>query len=186
MIISISGKPGAGKSTIAKMLAGKLGYKRYYMGGLLRKMAAERGLTLEELNAIGEKDFFTDEEIDRYQKELGEKEDNFVIEGRTAYHFIPHSLKIFLDVDEKIGAERILFDIKSGSQRYEAKKVDTPDDLLKCTKARMKSDQRRYQKYYKQNVFDPKHFDLIVDTSHLSVPEVFERVYQFVQERMKK
>ena len=77
MIISISGTPGAGKSTVAPMLADKLGYKRYYMGGLRREAARKRGLTIEEYNKLGETDPSTDLEVDRYQEELGKKENNF-------------------------------------------------------------------------------------------------------------
>ena len=36
MIISISGTPGSGKSTVAKMLVEKLGLVRLYAGGALR------------------------------------------------------------------------------------------------------------------------------------------------------
>ena len=43
MIISISGFPGSGKSTIAKLLAEKLKWPRYYMGGL-RREAAKKGV----------------------------------------------------------------------------------------------------------------------------------------------
>jgi cytidylate kinase len=37
MIISLSGAPGSGKSTVAKKLAEELGWERYYMGGLRRE-----------------------------------------------------------------------------------------------------------------------------------------------------
>ena len=98
MIISLSGAPGSGKSTVAQMLADKLSWPRYYMGGLRREAAKKRGLSLAEYNKLGETDIKTDKEVDEYQRELGEKEDNFVIEGRTSWYFIPHSLKIYLDV----------------------------------------------------------------------------------------
>jgi CMP/dCMP kinase len=107
MIISFSGAEGAGKSTIAKMLAEKLNWPRYYMGGLRRQKAKERGLTLAQYNELGEKDPATDREVDEYQKELGEKEDNFIIEGRTSWYFIPHSIKIYLDVNDEEGAKRV-------------------------------------------------------------------------------
>mgnify|MGYP003822174167 FL=1 len=53
MIISLSGAGGSGKSTIAMKLADKLGWPRYYIGGLRREMAARRGLTLAEYNKLG-------------------------------------------------------------------------------------------------------------------------------------
>ena len=107
MIITISGMPGSGKTTVAKLLAKRLGYEHYSMGDLRGKMAMERGISIDELNKLGEKESWTDKEADDYQKKLGETEDNFVTDGRTGFHFIPHSRKIFLKVDLRIGAERI-------------------------------------------------------------------------------
>ncbi|MFH1364907.1 MAG: AAA family ATPase, partial [Candidatus Aenigmatarchaeota archaeon] len=89
MIISICGISGSGKSTISKLLAERLGYKHYSIGEIRRKMAVDRGMTLAELNKLGEKEDFTDKEVDKFQEELGKKEDNFVIDGRTSFHFIP-------------------------------------------------------------------------------------------------
>ena len=48
MIISFGGAHGSGKSTIAKKIAEKLSWPRYYMGGLRREAAQKRGMTLEE------------------------------------------------------------------------------------------------------------------------------------------
>ena len=50
MIITISGTPGSGKSTVAKMIATKLGFKHYSTGDFMRQMAKERGISLEELS----------------------------------------------------------------------------------------------------------------------------------------
>ena len=55
MKITLSGKAGSGKTTLAKRLAKKLDYKQYSIGDLRGKMDQERGLTIDELNKIGEK-----------------------------------------------------------------------------------------------------------------------------------
>ena len=105
MIITISGLPGAGKTSVGKMLAEFWGWPFYSMGNLRRQAAAQRGLTLAEYNALGENDPQTDLAVDRYQEELGKTQDNFVIEGRTSWHVIPQSIKIFLTVEPQIGAQ---------------------------------------------------------------------------------
>ena len=107
MIITISGWPGSGKTTVGKLLARKLNYKFYSMGNLRGKTALEKNLTIDQLNKIGEDESWTDKDVDEYQKKLGEKEDNLIVEGRLSFHFIPKSLKIFLKVDQIIGAARI-------------------------------------------------------------------------------
>ena len=56
MIITLSGMPGSGKSTVAKILSKKLRMSRYYMGGIRREMARKMGLTIDELNKLGERD----------------------------------------------------------------------------------------------------------------------------------
>ena len=64
MIISIGGVPGSGKTSVAKILGQRLSMAFYSMGGLRAKMATERGLTIDELNALGEKDRTTDTSVD--------------------------------------------------------------------------------------------------------------------------
>ena len=76
MIITISGRAGSGKSTIGKLLAGKIGYRFYSIGSLRRELASKLGFTIQELNKLREEQDFTDKQVDDYQKALGEKEDN--------------------------------------------------------------------------------------------------------------
>lgn len=181
MIVSISGTPGSGKSTIAKRLAQELGFKRYYMGGMRRQAAKERGMTLEEYNRLGEEDPSTDLEVDRFQEELGRTEDDFVIEGRTSFHFIPHSFKVFLDVDLREAARRILHD-EAQDERNEEVGMGV-EEKARNLEERMASDERRYQKYFDIRCYDKEHYDLVIDTTRLTPDEVFERVLSAVKQQ---
>ena len=89
MILSISGVPGSGKTSAGKLVARKLGFAFHSTGGLFRKMAEERGLTINELMKLGEEDITIHERIDDAQRRLGIEQDRFVIEGRLSWHFIP-------------------------------------------------------------------------------------------------
>ncbi|MFH1597902.1 MAG: cytidylate kinase family protein [Patescibacteria group bacterium] len=185
MIISISGQPGSGKSTIAKKLAKEFGLKRYYMGGIRRKMAKERGMTLEEFNQLGEQEAFTDKEVDQYQEKLGKEQDNFVIEGRTSYFCIPHSIKIFLEVEEQEGAKRIFGHLKEEAHgRNEGHNLDSVEAVLRSNRARMKSDKARYQKWYQCDPFDHQHYDFVLDTTNLSIDQVFHKVAEYVKSQV--
>jgi len=113
MIITICGQAGSGKSSIARVLAKRLGYKHYSMGDMRRKMAAERGITLAEFNKLGEKEDFTDREVDEYQAQLGKKEDSFVVDGRTSWYLISQSVKVYLIADIKSRAKRVFRDERS-------------------------------------------------------------------------
>jgi CMP/dCMP kinase len=186
MIISLSGAGGSGKSTIAQKLADQLSWPRYYMGGLRREVAAKKGLTLAEYNKLGETDPETDKEVDAYQKELGEKEDNFIIEGRTSWHFIPHSLKIYLDVEEDEGAKRVFDHLQEENQRNEDKDLVSIEDVKESIRVRQGSDNLRYQKYYGIDVYNPNNYDFYLDTTSLSPEESFSRVYSFIKARLDK
>jgi len=181
MIITISGMPGSGKTTVAKLLAKRLHMKFYSIGDLRGHMAMERGLTLEQLNEIGMKEDWTDREADAYQKKLAEKEKDFVIESRLGFYFIPQSLKIFLDVDAMAGAKRIFSD-----QRPDERKKDTLSEALEAIKKRTESDKKRYKKYYGINDFtDKSHYDVVIDTAHISSGQVVEKIIEAVK-KLKK
>ncbi len=174
MIITIGGQAGSGKSSVSRELARRLGYRHYSAGEIRRKMAEKRGLTLAELNKLGEKKDFTDREVDKFQEELGKKEDNFVIDGRLCFHFIPHSVKIYLKADLDVRAERVFRDERI------AEKFENIEDAKNSLREREKSDSKRYRKYYNLDCSDEQQYDLVIDTTHISVKDVVERILEFL------
>lgn len=167
MIVTISGLPGSGKSTVGRMLAKKLGYKFYSMGDLRGKMAMERGLTIDELNKLGEREAWTDRQIDDYLIKLGKTKNNFVIDGRLAFHFVSQAFKIFLTIDPKEAARRVF-----KNPRPDEPKVKSMKELQTIMAERVKSDERRYKKYYQVNFQDPHHYNLILDTTKLRPKQI--------------
>ena len=186
MIISLSGAQGSGKSTVAQILADKLDWPRYYIGGLRREAAAKRGLTLAEYNKLGETDPSTDQEVDEYQKKLGETQDNFVIEGRTSWYLIPQSFKIYLDVEENEGSKRIFSHLQLKNDRNEDDGLNSIESVKKSGQKRLESDRLRYKKYYNIDVNDVKHYDFYLDTTNLEPEEVFNTVYEAVKKQLDK
>lgn len=179
MIITISGKPGAGKSTVGKEVAKQLGMKYYSVGDLRGKMAQDRGMTIEELNKLGESQDFTDREADEYQASLAKKEDGFVMDSRLGFKFIPDSIKVFLDVETKEAARRIFKDTRSDERIYHS-----VEDVEKALVERLASDTKRYMQYYDVDYLDKSNFDLIIDTTEDS-PDVFvNQIVEFVRSRI--
>ncbi|MFC1801306.1 (d)CMP kinase [Nanoarchaeota archaeon] len=178
MIITISGKPGSGKSTIAKLLAQKLNLKHYSTGDFMRKIAKDRGISLIELSEVAESDLSVDQEIDNYSENLGKTEDNFIIDTRLGFHFIPNSIKIFLDAELKVRAQRILKD----------KRVDEPQNLEELEKEIQKREQseiQRYQEYYHINHYDKNNYDLIIDSSNSNPEEIVKGILKFIHKNQK-
>ena len=177
MIITLSGYPGSGKSTVGKILAEKLGYKRYSIGDLQRRLASEHTMSLLDWNALEETDDSHDRKIEDYQKKLGKEEDNFIIDGRLSWYAIPHSLKIFLDVDPNEGARRILEHAKKGARPDEIA-YDSLEDVKEKAKDRISSENKRYEAYYGVRYDDKEKYDLVVDTTSTPPKEVVERILE--------
>ena len=186
MIITLSGTPGSGKSTIAMMLEKELGLKRYYMGSIMRGIAKRRGITLNELDRLRKTDPSVDKEVDDFLVKIGKEEDNIVVESRTAVHFIPGSIKIFMDVDPEVGAERIRNEIlqKGGAERNEQLGQSLAEQI-KLTKKRIESERHIYMKYYGFDMLDKGIYDLWLDTSNLTIEQVFQKVVDFIECQQK-
>ncbi|MFA6183542.1 MAG: cytidylate kinase family protein [Parcubacteria group bacterium] len=183
MIVSFNGDEGSGKSTIAKLVAAEISYPRYYMGQIFRDMAAKRNMTLVDYVKLGETDPAIDKEIDDYLVDLSKKEADFIIESRTAWHFIPESLKIYLSVDEKEGAKRVFKELQKENQRNEISGDFSLEDILNKIKERRATDDARYMKYYNIDIRDKNNYDLVLDTTSLSKKEVFDKVMNFINSR---
>jgi cytidylate kinase len=175
MIITLTGLPGAGKSTIAKLLSEKLGWTWYSIGDLRGKLAQERGMTIDEFNTLGETQAFTDRDVDQYQTTLGREQNHLVIDGRLSWHFIPNSLKVFLDVDENEAAKRIFEAAKNGLRKDE-KPYASQKEVKQRVHDRLVSDQKRYQQYYQLDYLDRSNYDLTINTSSLTPTQIVEKI----------
>jgi predicted cytidylate kinase len=179
MIITISGLPGSGKTTVGKLVAEELGFEFYSIGDMRGRMAMDRSLTIDQLNEVGMKEEWTDKEADEYQKELGGKEDNLVIESRLGFYFIPASVKIFLKVDMRKAAERIF-----KNQRPDEERRANVEEILESMRKRIESDKARYKKYYGiDNFMDGSHYDMVIDTTNLGTEQVVNKILKFIEKR---
>lgn len=176
MIITITGALGSGKSTIAKALSKKLGYNHYSTGDFMRSIADEHNMTLAELNKVAEKETWVDKELDQRQIKLGKTEDNFVIDGRLSWHFIPKSIKIYLDVTYEESAKRIWAD----KEHRKGEGFTTFDDLLSKIKQRKESEIKRYKQYYNINHHDISNYDLVIDTTSLELKQVLDKIVTYL------
>ncbi len=189
MIVTINGDHGSGKNTISKRVAEALGYDHYVAGDIFRQIAKDKKMTLVELTELMTKDDSIDREVDSRAAKIGEEGDEFVIVGRTAWHFISHSVKIFLKVDEKEGARRMFNHLKgenSAGRENEDKDLESEEKIIESNRKRKKTDAGRYQEYYSVDIWDESNYDFILDTTNLSIEEVTEKVLEFIKNFKKQ
>lgn len=171
--------PGSGKTTAGRLLAQQLGYKFYSVGDFRGQMAQKIGLTIDELNKLGQKEFWTDQQADDWQKKIGQNEDNVVIDGWLAFHFIPKSFKIFIDVDSQVAAHRIFI-----NQRPDEKYLDSEKAVNKQISDRLEETRNRFLKYYQVDFLNKDYYDLIVDSTNLSPEGVINKIIKKINKKI--
>ncbi|HUG07484.1 MAG TPA: nucleoside monophosphate kinase [Acidimicrobiia bacterium] len=167
MIITISGRPGSGKSAVAKRVAEELGLRHVSAGDFMRDMAAERGVSILELSRSAEEGESIDHEIDGRTAQLAEEGNDFVMDARLGWHFAPCSVKVFLEVRPEIAAQRIY-----GAARGAEHENVTLEDTERAIARRTESEKKRYLTYYGLDYTDHSHYDLVVDTSDRNIAQV--------------
>lgn len=174
-IITIAGKPGSGKSTTAKKLASDLNYNHFSSGDFFRQVGLDKGLDIISLTALAEKDKSIDELTDQKVREMGEKE-NIIVESRLAFHWIPDSFKVYLDLDADTCAERMFKDLESNASRKESENCRTLEEMKEKLKVRFASEKKRYMEMYGVDPQDLSQYDLVINTSANTIEEVSEEI----------
>ena len=137
----------------------------------MREMAEERGMSILELSQSAERHDSIDREIDERTLRMAEETDDFVMDARLGWHFIPQSFKVFLDVRLDVAALRI-YEAKRDSER---ENVDL-ETTREAIESRTSSEKTRYLEYYGLDYTDPEHYDLVIDTSDRSIAEVVAEI----------
>ncbi len=191
MIITISGTPGSGKSTIAKILMQRLGAERIYVGGLRRGLAKVKGMTLMELNEYAKIHPETDVEVDELAAAQARKLERqgkiVIVEGRTQYHFLPESIKVYVKADFDEGARRIWKDLqdKATEQERNEAKITSLEELKQEIKMREENDAFRYRKYYQIDHRDETNYDLVIDTTQITAEQAARRIQEYLHKAIR-
>jgi len=170
-IITISGFPGSGKSSTADLVAKKLEFTRFSSGDFMRKIALELNISLNELNIKAQTDNNIDKKIDEEVKKAGEMQ-KIVIDSRLAFHWIPESFKVYLDLAPEIAKTRISNDLKENALRKQSENSSSVEEIYGKITSRLESEKKRYQELYGIDHTDKNNFDLIIDTNKNNLEEV--------------
>ncbi len=170
-VITISGKPGSGKSTASKVLAERLAYTHFSTGDFFRQIGKERGIDVLGTNQLAEADTSIDLLVDAKLKEIGESNDNMIIDSRMAWHFLPFAFRVYLDLDLSVAAKRIFNN--QDVIRTEAETIpETIELYAERLNQRLESESKRYLSLYQANPYDSSNYDLVVDTATNNPEEV--------------
>ncbi|MGP8321085.1 MAG: (d)CMP kinase [Methanosarcinaceae archaeon] len=154
MLLSISGLPGSGTTTVSKLLSGHYGVDIVNAGDVFRKLAKEHGMTLAEFGALAESDALIDVKIDERQKEIANTRDNIIIEGRLAGYMAEEALKVWIKAPIDVRVKRI-------SRREGASFDMVRDETIK----REASESARYKEIYEINLEDLSVYDMVIDSA---------------------
>ncbi|MEZ4103368.1 MAG: cytidylate kinase family protein [Candidatus Paceibacterota bacterium] len=134
-----------------------------------------RGLNLITLSTLAEKDKSIDELTDQKVREMGEKE-NIIVESRLAFHWIPDSFKVYLDLDTDTCAKRMFDDLEKNPSRKASEDFDSVEQMKEALLQRFESEKKRYIEMYDVNPQDLSQYDLVINTSENSVESVCEKI----------
>lgn len=170
VVVAVSGQPGSGKTTIAREIARALGVELVSSGQLFREMARKYGMELMEFHRYAEKHPEVDKAVDSMALEMA-KRGNVVLEGHLAAWVVrPYSdICIYLKATREMRARRVAS--RDGKGYEEAlREIENREDM----------NRRRYRAIYGIDVGDLSIFDLVLDTSYLSINDAVRISLDFV------
>lgn len=170
-VITIGGLHGTGKSSVADRISKEFNLRRVSAGIIFRKLAEERGLTLEEFSRVAEQDDDIDRLLDNTLKEEAAK-GNVVIDGQLAAWMAGENadFKIQLIAPLDIRIKRI--SERDGTD-YEYAKRETI--------AREGSESARYKEFYGVVISDLSIYDLILRTDRYDLDGVVKVLSAAIQ-----
>lgn len=169
MKICISGFAGSGKTTIAKKLNEKLNYP--IINITFKDLAKEKNLTLEEIQKLAEKDKTIDLELDKLIVKRANELENCIISTWLGPWIVKDAnIRIFLFAPLEERAKRI-------SERDKM----TFEEALKHVKKRDNQNIKRYKRLYNIDIRNTEIFELIINTSKLTVEQTTYLIYALVK-----
>lgn len=182
MNITITGNLGSGKSSVAKILKEE-GYEIVSTGNIFRKLAMEKGLSVEEFNkqvneAASHGDRSVDEMIDNTTAKIGEERDNVIFDSRLAWHFVPKSFKVFIITDIDEASRRVFHDsLRAGSEQYSSQ-----EECKKSLINRQKLETVRYKDIYGIDYYDMSNYNLVIESTNAAPVEIAHEILNRMSE----
>ncbi|MDY3865749.1 MAG: cytidylate kinase family protein [Eubacteriales bacterium] len=168
--ISLAGDLGSGKSTVADILAPRIGAEYYGTGVIAREIAASMGMDIAAFNIFMETHPEQDRAFDDRLIALSDDPRTLIIDSRMAWHFTRETYRVYLTTDPTVAAIRIM---QAGRQ---AEKFSSLEEATARIRARKMSEKKRYFDLYGVDCKNLENYDLVVDTTYATPEEVAEEI----------
>jgi cytidylate kinase len=160
VLLTLSGLPGSGTSTLARRVAAELGIERLDGGSVFRALAAEQHLDLAEYARLAEHDEAIDRALDERLTDRA-RQGTVLLESRLSGWLVHRAAlggyKVWLACGEVERARRV------------AEREDrNPSEALAHNQAREASERVRYRGYYGIDLADLTIYDLVLDSTERS------------------
>ncbi len=171
MLVTLSGLPGSGTSTVARMVAAALDLDHLDGGTVFRSFAAERGLSLAAFAALAEADDSIDRALDDRLTERA-RAGEVLLESRLAGWLVTRAelpaLRVWIHCDEQERARRVA-----------EREGHDPAEALAHNRDREHSERVRYLGYYGIDLADLSVYDLVLDSTATAPPELVSAITTF-------
>ena len=175
MLVTLSGLPGSGTSTVARRVAAELGIAHLDGGSVFRALAAERAMSLADFAVLAESDDTIDRALDARLADRG-AEGDVLIESRLAGWLAQGAglvgLRVWMRCDDQERARRV--GARDGLRA---------EDALVVNAAREASERARYLAYYGVDLTDLSPYDLVLDSTATGPDALTEQVVGAVRSR---
>ncbi|MFB6204536.1 MAG: (d)CMP kinase [Candidatus Nanohaloarchaea archaeon] len=171
VVVTIDGLSGAGKGTLADHISELLDVNHLSTGGVFRRIAREKGMTVLELSKEADRD--VDLEVDRRILEKALAEDSVIDSRISSWVLGDYSdLKIYLEADLDERARRV-------AEREGIPEEEARENIVE----RDEANRERYRKYYGIDISRRDIYDLVIDNTDLGVEEQRRLVKKVLEKR---
>lgn len=170
--IILSGLAGAGKSSVGKALAERLGYTYRMASTPAREEAKRRGITIQELQVELEDDLDFDRKLDGELVAWGEENDCWVMDYRMGFALLSDATSIYLTVEDAEAARRI----KASSRPGEFTGNESAEEILTKISERNEAMRTRLLKVHGADFTDQTKYDLVIATDGKSIEALVEEI----------
>jgi len=172
-VVTVSGMPGSGTTTAAKLVTAATGFRYVNTGAIFREMATERGLTLNEFGKLANGNPEIDRELDERQMGLA-RGGEVLLEGRLAGYMVNDAgvsaVKVWLDAPLDVRLRRVSGRDGQNLQTARLLSLEREED-----------ERKRFIEFYGFDLALTDVYDLVIDSSQYKPDAIARMILQAVE-----